>query len=65
MDLDAQEEIAELREALDHIIRLADNSRTRRLRWIAERARCAVESSGDWKALDLPKIAKVTQKERF
>lgn len=47
-------DMAELRDALDHIWRVARASRTqtRRLRWIAERARCAIEAE-DWKAVDL------------
>jgi acyl-CoA hydrolase len=55
----AREEAAEYVDALDHIMRVANASRTqtRRLRWIAERARCALEG-GDWRELDLPRSGK-------
>ena len=47
----------EVRDALDHIMRVAKASRTqtRRLRWIAERARCALEGGEDWREMDLPR----------
>jgi len=43
-------------DALDHIMRVARASRTktRRLRWIEGRARCAL-GGGDWRDLDMPK----------
>ena len=49
----------ELVDSLDHIWRVARSSRTksRRDRWIAERARCALEGGEDWKGIDLPKTA--------
>ncbi len=51
-----EEYIEQLVDALDHIKAVANNSRTqtRRLRWISERARCAVEGGEDWKNLVIP-----------
>lgn len=64
MDLKKQNEI--LIDALDHIMRTASASRTqtRRLRWISERARCAIDGSEDWRDIDLPKKAKLTEREK-
>lgn len=58
--------IEELVDALDHIMRVAKASRTqtRRLRWIAERARCAIDGGEDWRELDLPKTAELSLRER-
>lgn len=47
----------ELVDALDHIERTCHGSRTqtRRIRWIALRARCAIDGRGDaWKEADVP-----------
>lgn len=43
-----------LQDALDHIMRVARGSRTqtRRIRWIFERARCALFNE-DWREVDL------------
>lgn len=51
------DESADIRDALDHIMRVAKASRTqtRRLRWIESRARCALEGGEDWRDIDLPK----------
>ena len=53
-------------DALDHIMRVASATRqqTRRSRWIAHRAKCALEG-GDWREMDLPKMAKETSREKF
>ena len=53
-----QKRIAELVDALDHIARVANSSRTqsRRDRWICLRANCAISSSDEWRTADLPKI---------
>ena len=58
--------IEELVDAVDHIMRVAKASRTqtRRLRWIAERARCALDGSDDWREMDLPKKAELNLRER-
>jgi hypothetical protein len=47
-----------LRDALDHIRRVARGSRTgtRRLEWIAERAHSALEGTTTWRELPAPKI---------
>lgn len=46
-----------LRDALDHIHRVAGGTSPHRLqRWIAMRARCALEGSNDWQTADLPKV---------
>ncbi len=52
------EAFEEMVDALDHIMRVANGSRTssRRDRWIAERARCAIEGGRDWRDLNIPKI---------
>jgi len=44
-------------DALDHIMRVANASRTqtRRLRWIAARCADALGLGGDWREIDLPK----------
>lgn len=49
-----QEEIAELRDALDHISRvcLASRTQTHRIRWIKHRADCAMNGE-DWKSEDI------------
>ena len=53
---DNQEEISELRDALEHIARTCKNSyqQTRRNRWIQNRAECAL-SGEDWRDFDAPK----------
>lgn len=55
---DLSQDVAELRDALDHIWRTARSSRTqtRRLRWIAARALSAIEGNNDWQDLDAPKV---------
>lgn len=47
----------DLIDALDHIFRVAKSSRSdnRRYRWIAARARCAIEGQDDWREIDHPK----------
>jgi hypothetical protein len=46
----------QLVDALDHIQRTCAGSRTqtRRLRWIALRAKCAIEGSDEWRVADVP-----------
>lgn len=53
-----QQRVDELVDALDHIARVANSSRTqsRRDRWICLRANCAISSSDEWKTANLPKI---------
>lgn len=43
-------------DALDHIQRTCHGSRTqtRRLRWIALRAKCAIEGNDEWRVADVP-----------
>lgn len=55
-----QEELADLIDALDHIVRVCDGSReqSRRIRWIRHRAYCAI-NGGDWREVDLPKTVSV------
>lgn len=50
-------EVAELRDALDHIARVARGSReqSRRIRWIALRADGALNGNDDWRTVDLPR----------
>ena len=57
IESDASIDTAELRDALDHIARVARASRTqsRRDRWIAARAESALQGNSDWKDLDIPK----------
>lgn len=45
-----------LHDALDHIMRVARASRSKSRcdRWIAERARCALAGTTEWKTVDLP-----------
>lgn len=52
------EAFEDLVDALDHIFRVARASRTgsRRDRWIAERARCAIEGGRDWREINIPKM---------
>jgi hypothetical protein len=59
------EEIEILRDALDHIMRTANSSRTqtRRLRWITKRCECALDGNDDWKEIDLPKKAPLSLRE--
>ena len=47
-----------LRDALDHIARVARGSRTgtRRLQWIAQRAQSAIDGDHAWRDLPTPKI---------
>lgn len=54
----------DLADALDHIIRVcrASRTQTRRTRWIAERAQCAIDGTADWKDLDLPKSVQTDTK---
>ena len=54
---DLSEDVAELRDALDHIWRVARASRTqsRRDRWIAARALSALEGNDNWQDIDLPR----------
>ena len=63
--MNTQEQNEILIDALDHIMRTAHGSRTqtRRLRWIAERARCAIDGKEDWRDIDLPKKAKLSLRE--
>lgn len=53
-----QQRVDELVDALDHIARVANSSRTqsRRDRWICLRANCEISSSDEWKTANLPKI---------
>lgn len=53
-----EEAFDEMVDALDHIFRVARSGRTnsRRDRWIAERARCAIEGGRDWRDINIPKI---------
>ncbi|MGH7337520.1 MAG: hypothetical protein ACREI7_08080 [Myxococcota bacterium] len=46
----------QLVDALDHIQRTCAGSRTqtRRLRWIALRAKCAIEGNDEWRVADVP-----------
>lgn len=55
MNAEAWEEVI---DALDHIARVCRGSRTssRRIRWIEQRAQCAIDGSRDWRELDLPKM---------
>ena len=64
--MNIEQQNKKLIDALDHIMRTANTSRTqtRRLRWIAERARCAINGNDDWREIDLPKKAKMSQRER-
>lgn len=50
-------EVAELRDALDHIARVARKSRslTRRLKWIQLRAEGALEGHDEWRTVELPR----------
>lgn len=50
-------EVAELRDALDHIARVARKSRsqTRRIRWIQLRAEGALEGTDEWRTVELPR----------
>ncbi|MBN3848684.1 hypothetical protein G3N58_17905 [Paraburkholderia sp. Ac-20342] len=50
-------EVAELRDALDHIARVARNSRqqTRRVRWIQLRAEGALNGTDEWRTVELPR----------
>jgi len=59
------DEIERMTDALDHIARVARASRTqtRRLRWIEARARCALDGTEDWKAIDLPRSVKSVLRE--
>lgn len=43
--------------ALDHIAKVCDNARqsTRRIRWIAQRARSAIAGDDEWRKVDLPR----------
>ena len=43
--------VDELYDALDHIARVCENSsqQTRRIKWIRERAVCAIDGNDDWK----------------
>lgn len=63
--MNAQEQNEILIDALDHIIRTAQRSRTqtRRLRWIAERARCAIDGKEDWREINLPRKSKLSLRE--
>ena len=51
-------EAGDLRDALSHIRHTAESSRsqTRRLRWIALRADCALRGTDEWRTEDLPRI---------
>lgn len=56
-----------LEDALDHIARICRGSRTstKRLRWIEQRAECALSESDEWRHLDLPRVdPKVASLER-
>ncbi len=55
---------ADMVDALDHIMRVANAARrqTRRDRWIANRAKCALEG-GDWREVELPKMSGKTERE--
>lgn len=50
-------EVAELRDALDHIARVARKSRsqTRRIRWIRLRAEGALKGTDEWRTVELPR----------
>lgn len=52
-----REQNEDMRDTLDHIIRVCRQSRmqSRRIRWIADRARCGLDGTTHWKCLDLPK----------
>jgi hypothetical protein len=52
-----RDENADMRDALDHIMRVCRQSRqqSRRIRWIYERARCGLNGTREWTHLDLPK----------
>ncbi len=52
-----QAETAELRDALDHIMRVANSSRdqTRRIKWISQRAQSALNNDDKWREIDIPK----------
>lgn len=54
----------DLRDALDHIMRVAKTSRSdsRRDNWIAYRAHCALTGSDDWNNEKIPKIGLLRQK---
>lgn len=45
------------RDALEHIVRVCEGSRqrTRRIRWIEQRAQCTLNGNDAWKTLDLPR----------
>ena len=62
--MSSQMDISDLSDALDHISRVALKSATltRRLRWIAGRADCALNGT-DWKDLDLPRVRSNTTRE--
>lgn len=49
--------VARFEDALQHIAKVCEGSRqrTRRIRWIEQRALCAINNSDAWKTLDLPK----------
>lgn len=55
---------ADLKNALQHILKVCDASRTqtRRLRWIGLRADCAIRGTDEWRTEDLPKEAESQSK---
>ena len=64
-DKDKDKEIERLRDALDHIMRVSDESRSvsRRNRWITQRAKSALADNEDWRDFDTPKKSKFTLRE--
>lgn len=51
-------DVERMRDALDHIANVCNGSRTntRRLRWIAERCKGAIEDNENWRTADLPVV---------
>ena len=60
-----KDRIKSLEDALDHIMRTANVSRTqtRRLRWISARALSAIRNDSNWREIDLPKKKEMSLRE--
>ena len=60
-----KDRIKSLEDALDHIIKTANASRTqtRRLRWISARALSALRNDNKWREIDLPKKKEMSLRE--
>lgn len=52
----SDDEIEDLIDAIDHIMRVANASRTqtRRMRWIVQRCKSALLGDDDWRDIDIP-----------